>query len=267
MTANDKKIIEKQRELINALSLMIDWDNYPKDRLDEFYELQSELLELEKTSLEKKCHSIYGKGKEAWTPDKRTFEEAESEPAEEIPTTIREILWRYVTNKQDFSNQSIPFEMAEDIEKDILQEIQFSQPKGEIKSADVHAFSDRLDEIFEQGYPTKAQIIDAFNQFASQQVSLPDDMLMRSVIVTIISRQPKTRVGRQTATDQIIEWFKSQSSSQRAIVFPEMEEILVYFNLHSVIMKVDPIKMPAMTRSEVLKFWEWVIDRTKELNK
>ena len=40
-------VIEKQEELIKALSQMIDWDNYPNDRLDEYYELLSELSALE----------------------------------------------------------------------------------------------------------------------------------------------------------------------------------------------------------------------------
>jgi hypothetical protein len=43
------------------------------------------------------------------------------------------------------------------------------QESGE-KTADVNKFCDRLDEIFEQGDPTKAQIIDAFNKFSAQSV-------------------------------------------------------------------------------------------------
>ena len=42
-----------------------------------------------------------------------------------------------------------------------------------MKTAGVDNFSNRLDEIFEQYMPTKAQIIDAFNKFASQ--STPDN--------------------------------------------------------------------------------------------
>ncbi|MBK5202141.1 MAG: hypothetical protein JJE45_00265 [Prolixibacteraceae bacterium] len=40
------KIEEKQEELIKALSKMLDWDNYPTDRLDEYYELLSEIEQL-----------------------------------------------------------------------------------------------------------------------------------------------------------------------------------------------------------------------------
>jgi len=49
-----KDIIEKQEELIKALSQMIDWDNYPKDRLDEYYDLLSELQFLKSQEQENK---------------------------------------------------------------------------------------------------------------------------------------------------------------------------------------------------------------------
>ena len=39
---------------------------------------------------------------------------------------------------------------------------------------DVYKFSHRLDEIFEQGMPTKAQIIDAFNKFSGSK-HIPTD--------------------------------------------------------------------------------------------
>lgn len=40
---------------------------------------------------------------------------------------------------------------------------------------DVHGFADRLDEIFDQGMPTKAQIIDAFNKFSGRRIVVSDE--------------------------------------------------------------------------------------------
>jgi len=37
-----------------------------------------------------------------------------------------------------------------------------------MKTPGMDKFSERLDQIFEQGMPTKAQILDAYNKFASQ---------------------------------------------------------------------------------------------------
>lgn len=37
-----------------------------------------------------------------------------------------------------------------------------------MKTPGMDKFSKRLDEIFEQGMPTKAQILDAYNKFAAQ---------------------------------------------------------------------------------------------------
>jgi hypothetical protein len=45
-----------------------------------------------------------------------------------------------------------------------------------MKTAGIEKFSKRLDEIFEQGNPTKAQILDAYNKFAQfESQPMPSD--------------------------------------------------------------------------------------------
>ena len=46
-----------------------------------------------------------------------------------------------------------------------------------MKTPGMDKFSKRLDQIFDQGMPTKAQILDAYNKFASQS-SATDKLIM-----------------------------------------------------------------------------------------
>lgn len=55
--------------------------------IDEYHwklEIADEIIALEITD---KCHKIYNKIKEAWTPDKRPFEQAEQESKAPYPDT------------------------------------------------------------------------------------------------------------------------------------------------------------------------------------
>ena len=71
-----KKIIEKQDEYIEALEKYI---KYPETGMKGHNELLDQLASLKSQLREQQCHSIYEKVKESWTPDKRSFEEAEAE--------------------------------------------------------------------------------------------------------------------------------------------------------------------------------------------
>ena len=67
-TAEQRKI-EKQTDLIKALSEMIDWDNYPKDRLDEYYDLLSELAALDKEIEQGEEKGLPKNSERDWTED------------------------------------------------------------------------------------------------------------------------------------------------------------------------------------------------------
>ena len=88
----ENKIIERQNDLIKALSKMIDWDNYPTDRLDEYYELLSEINSLKEqsvtddTSDTKKCKECGGRtalitGSFYYEPDAEPYENGIEEEA------------------------------------------------------------------------------------------------------------------------------------------------------------------------------------------
>jgi len=91
-------VIEKQEELIKALSQMIDWDNYPNDRLDEYYELLSELSALESETEPAKEHSVKEIIVQESKKSRKEFDRAymnSPEPAKElyekdIPSECRE---------------------------------------------------------------------------------------------------------------------------------------------------------------------------------
>ena len=49
----------------------------------------------------------------------------------------------------------------------------------------IEDFSKRLDEIFEQGMPTKAQILDAYNKYAFQQPEKSVPLTAEEILETI----------------------------------------------------------------------------------
>lgn len=72
------QLIEKQKELIKLLREQSTYAG-----IYTFTELTDEIASLKKQiAKEKQCHAIYEKVKEAWTPDKRSFEEAEKDALE-----------------------------------------------------------------------------------------------------------------------------------------------------------------------------------------
>lgn len=85
-------------------------------------------------------------------------------------------LQQYVTNLLYYAHieamdmHSIDFDRWVESQVDNIKEFYASQKH----LPDVKKFSDRLDQIFEQGMPTKAQIIDAFNKFSGER-HLPTD--------------------------------------------------------------------------------------------
>jgi len=80
-----------------------------------------------------------------------------------------------------------------------------TQESEEKKTADVYKFSDRLDEIFKQGMPTKAQIIDAFNKFSGQSMpELTDLEIEYSHAVKCLSSTPAHYFSRGA------KWYRSE---------------------------------------------------------
>ena len=95
---------------------------------------------------------------------------------------------------------------------------------------DVYKFSHRLDEIFEQGMPTKAQIIDAFNKFSGSK-HIPTDEIVQKKIFALCSEMrhwdgkssPKTT---PELLNKFWQWMKEYASqSQSLLVLPSEEEI------------------------------------------
>jgi hypothetical protein len=121
-----------------------------------------------------------------------------------------------------------------------------------MKTKGIDEFSDRLDEIFDQGNPTKAQILDAYNKAVehAQQASQSDDS-------DISDKQC------ESCDEPIPCNLECDSDVSK-------EEIMVYFNNHTngystalwPVSKMPPI--PVMNRSAVLEFAKWYKSRLKQ---
>jgi hypothetical protein len=90
-----------------------------------------------------------------------------------------------------------------------------------MKTANVNKFCDRLDEIFEQGDPTKAQIIDAFNKFSGQSVP---EILDEEVNVyfsnnynCLAKSTIKIPAMSRSAVLQLIDWYKSELAKKQSL--------------------------------------------------
>ena len=92
---------------------------------------------------------------------------------------------------------------------------------------DVYKFSHRLDEIFEQGMPTKAQIIDAFNKFSGSK-HIPTDEIVQKKIFALCSEMrhwdgkssPKTT---PELLNKFWQWMKEYASQSQSSVLPSEE--------------------------------------------
>ena len=78
---------------------------------------------------------------------------------------------------------------------------------------DVYKFSHRLDEIFEQGMPTKAQIIDAFNKFSGEKHIPTDEQVMiyfNNHASTLKDQIVKIPVMARSDVLKLVKWIREQ---------------------------------------------------------
>jgi hypothetical protein len=80
------QIIEKQDELIESIKCSHpDWDEIEK--------IETELATLKSQLKEQQCNKIIEKVKESWSPDKRSFEEAEAESRLKAKEDINKVVF------------------------------------------------------------------------------------------------------------------------------------------------------------------------------
>jgi hypothetical protein len=111
------------------------------------------------------------------------------------------------------------------------------------------------------------------SQFTSQQVSLPGDEKIKDFIQKIIFEYNDDNFSIEDMIRTIKKWASqlSQSSSQRAIVFPEEEEIKEQSEIEIDPGLTDDFQTGKSLTAHKRRMWsygvKWAIDRTKELNK
>ena len=67
---------------------------------------------------------------------------------------------------------------------------------------------------------------------------------------------------KKTQTD---DWLDEVDWYELLVQLPSEEEQIIYFNNHSATIEIKPtgLKLPLMTRSEVLKFGAWLLSKLK----
>jgi hypothetical protein len=93
------------------------------------------------------------------------------------------------------------------------QEVEAAIAETKNKAIGVDAFCDRLDNIFEMGNPTKAQIIDAYNKSVAERMPTEKDAIRYAADYATeldASEEPHTDIEKMDTFLHGTRWFRSR---------------------------------------------------------
>jgi hypothetical protein len=154
--------------------------------------------------------------------------------------TAREMLKKYKELFQEYPFEEMYYKDTDAILFCMEAYAKQAIAKRKKKAIGVDAFCDRLDNIFEMGNPTKAQIIDAYNKSVAERMPTEEDAIRYAADYATeldASEEPHTDIEKMDIFLHGTRWFRSRMTEKEEPYIDKSISIDEYMNMNP---KLDP---------------------------